>query len=111
MKEIYLVGSVRTPIGHYGGALAGTTAAELGADVARACLERARVARGAVTEVIWGCARQAGTGPNVARQISYRAGLAETVPAFTVDAPCRSWNANACAPAGATPLTVLTIFA
>jgi len=90
MKEIYLVESVRTPIGRYGGALAGMTAAELGADVARTCLERARVAPDAVAEVIWGCARQAGTGPNVARQISYRAGLAETVPAFTVNQACGS---------------------
>jgi acetyl-CoA C-acetyltransferase len=90
MKEIYLVGSVRTPIGRYGGALAGTTAAELGARNARACLERARVAPETIDEVVWGCARQAGTGPNVARQITYRAGLPERVPATTINQACGS---------------------
>jgi acetyl-CoA C-acetyltransferase len=90
MKEVYLVGAVRTPIGRFGGALAGTTAAELGATAAKASLERAGLAPGDVQEVIWGCARQAGTGPNLARQIGYRAGVPETVPAFTVNQACGS---------------------
>ena len=90
MKEVYLVGAVRTPIGRFGGALAGTTAAELGAVAAKASLERAGLAPGDVQEVIWGCARQAGTGPNLARQITHRAGAPETVPAFTVNQACGS---------------------
>ncbi|MDT7542106.1 MAG: acetyl-CoA C-acetyltransferase [Acidobacteriota bacterium] len=90
MKDIYLVGAVRTPIGRFGGALAGLSAAELGAVAAKASLERANVAADSVQEVIWGCARQAGGGPNVARQIGYRAGLPETVPAFTVNQACGS---------------------
>ncbi|MFN2483005.1 MAG: acetyl-CoA C-acyltransferase [Pyrinomonadaceae bacterium] len=90
MKDIYLVGAARTPIGRFGGALAGLTAAELGAAAARASMERAGLAAGDVQEVIWGCARQAGGGPNVARQIGYRAGLPETVPAFTVNQACGS---------------------
>jgi acetyl-CoA C-acetyltransferase len=90
MKEIYLVGAVRTPIGRFGGALAGLSAAELGAIAAKASLERANVSVGAVEDVIWGCARQAGGGPNVARQIGHRAGLPETVPAFTVNQACGS---------------------
>jgi acetyl-CoA C-acetyltransferase len=90
MKDIYLVGAARTPIGRFGGALAGLTAAELGEAAARASLERAGVAAGDVQEVIWGCARQAGGGPNVARQIGYRAGAPETVPAFTVNQACGS---------------------
>jgi acetyl-CoA C-acetyltransferase len=90
MKDIYLVGAVRTPIGRFGGALAGVSAAELGATAAKASLERAKVSMDSVQEVIWGCARQAGGGPNVARQIGYRAGLPETVPAFTVNQACGS---------------------
>jgi acetyl-CoA C-acetyltransferase len=90
MKDIYLVGAARTPIGRFGGALAGLTAAELGEAAARASLERAGVVAGDVQEVIWGCARQAGGGPNVARQIGYRAGAPESVPAFTVNQACGS---------------------
>lgn len=90
MKEIYLVGAVRTPIGRFGGALAGVTAAELGATVARESLRRAGLAPDAIQQVIWGAARQAGTGPNLARQIGYRAGAPETVPAFTVNQACGS---------------------
>jgi acetyl-CoA C-acetyltransferase len=90
MKDIYLVGAARTPIGRFGGARAGLTAPELGEAAARASLARAGVAAGDVQEVIWGCARQAGGGPNVARQIGYRAGLPETVPAFTVNQACGS---------------------
>src|SRR5919199_3974774 len=89
-RQVYLVGAVRTPIGRFGGALAGTPAAELGAAAARACLERAKLSPEAVQEVVWGCARQAGVGPNVARQIGYRAGLPETVPAYTVNQACGS---------------------
>ncbi|CAN5117894.1 acetyl-CoA C-acetyltransferase [soil metagenome] len=90
MKHIYLVGLVRTPIGRFGGALAGQTAAELGAAAAKECVRRSGLEPGAIQEVIWGAARQAGTGPNLARQIGYRAGLPETVPAFTVNQACGS---------------------
>ena len=90
MKEIYLVGAVRTPIGRFGGALASVTAAELGATAAKESLRRAGLSPDAIQEVIWGAARQAGTGPNLARQIGYRAGAPETVPAFTVNQACGS---------------------
>jgi len=90
MKNVYLAGAVRTPIGRYGGALAGLTPAELGAIVAAESLRRAGVEPGDVREVVWGCARQAGAGPNVGRQIAYRAGVPETVPASTVNQACGS---------------------
>jgi len=89
-KNIYLAGAVRTPIGRYGGALAGLTPAELGAVVARESLKRAGLEAGEVQEVVWGCARQAGAGPNVGRQIAYRAGVPETVPASTINQACGS---------------------
>ncbi len=90
MKEVYLAGAVRTPIGRFGGALAGMTAAELGAIVAAESLRRAGVEAGALGEVVWGCARQAGGGPNVGRQIAHRAGVPETVPASTINQACGS---------------------
>jgi acetyl-CoA C-acetyltransferase len=89
-KNVYLAGAVRTPIGRYGGALAGLTAAELGAAAAAESLRRAGLEPGEVQEVFWGCARQAGAGPNVGRQIAYRARLSETVPASTVNQACAS---------------------
>jgi acetyl-CoA C-acetyltransferase len=90
MKNVYLVGSVRTPIGRFGGSLASWTAADMGASVARESLRRARLAPAEIQDSIWGCARQAGQGPNVARQITFRAGLPETVPAMTVNQACGS---------------------
>ena len=90
MKNVYLVGSVRTPIGRFGGSLASWTAADLGVAAAKESLRRAGLQAEQIQDSIWGCARQAGGGPNVARQISYRAGVPETVPAFTVNQACGS---------------------
>ncbi|MER3428561.1 MAG: acetyl-CoA C-acyltransferase [Pyrinomonas sp.] len=89
-ERVYLSGAVRTPIGRFGGSLAQHTAAELGAVVAAESLRRTRIAPRDVQEVIWGSARQAGLGPNVARQIAYRADLPEEVPAYTVNQACGS---------------------
>lgn len=90
MKPTYLAGAVRTPIGKFGGALADWTAAELGVAATQEALRRAGLAPETVQEVIFGSARQAGGGPNVARQIGYRAGVPETVPAYTVNQACAS---------------------
>ncbi len=89
-SNVWLVGGVRTPIGNFGGALAGSSAAALGGVAARAALERARVPLEAVDEVIVGHARQAGNGPNLARQVVRRAGLADAVPAFAINKACAS---------------------
>jgi acetyl-CoA C-acetyltransferase len=90
MKNIYLAGAVRTPIGRFGGTLASWTAADLGVAVAKESLRRAGVPADQIAESIWGCARQAGGGPNVARQITYRAGVPETIPAATINQACGS---------------------
>src|SRR6266436_9275937 len=90
MKPIFLAGAVRTPIGRFGGALADWTAADLGTAVARESLRRARIRPDQVDDSIWGCARQAGGGPNVARQITFRAGVPDGIPAFTVNQACGS---------------------
>ena len=87
---VYLVSPVRTPIGRYGGGLASLSAADLGVHAVKAVLERSGADPRTLTEAIFGCARQAGGGPNVARQISFRAGLGETVPAMTINMACGS---------------------
>src|ERR687893_1541561 len=90
MKNVYLAGAVRTPIGKFGGTLASWTAADLGVAVAKESLQRAGIAPDQITDSIWGCARQAGGGPNVGRQITYRAGVPEAVPASTINQACGS---------------------
>jgi acetyl-CoA C-acetyltransferase len=81
---------LRTPIGRYGGGLSSLSAADLGVEAVRAVLERTGVDPASVAETLMGCARQAGAGPNVARQISVRAGLGESVPAMTLNMACGS---------------------
>lgn len=88
--EIVLAGARRTPIGRFGGELASLTAPELGGAAARSALEAAEVPAEAVDQVIFGNARQAGVGPNPARQVGRRAGLADRVPARTVNQACAS---------------------
>jgi acetyl-CoA C-acetyltransferase len=88
--EVVIVSAARTPIGRYGGALRATHPAELGAVAARAALERGRVDPAAVDEVVIGHARQAGSGPNPARQVGHRAGLPDRVPAQTINKACAS---------------------
>jgi acetyl-CoA C-acetyltransferase len=88
MRDVFVLSAARTPIGRFGGAFASLSAPELGAAAARAALERARV--DGVDEVIFGHARQAGNGPNTARQVVRRAGLPDSVPAFTVNQACAS---------------------
>jgi len=106
----YIVSAVRTPIGKFGGGLADFTAPDLGVIAVRAALERAfgqplpleripgQPSNATLTnelpwrvdELIFGNARLAGVGPNPARQIAWRAGLGDDVPAFTVNMACAS---------------------
>ena len=90
MQAVYILSGARTPIGKFGGALASLTAADMGVVAAKAAMERAGVEGLQVEETIIGCARQAGGGPNVARQISVRAGVPQEVAAFTVNKACAS---------------------
>jgi acetyl-CoA C-acetyltransferase len=90
VQGVYILSAVRTPIGKFGGSLASLTAADMGVVAAKAALERAGVETGQIEETIFGNARQAGGGPNVARQISMRSGVPQEVPAFTVNKACAS---------------------
>jgi acetyl-CoA C-acetyltransferase len=89
-EDIYLVAAVRTPIGKFGGGLASLTAPQLGTASAKAAIERSGIDPAAIDEVIFGNARQAGVGPNAARQIAIRSGLRHEVPAYTVNQACGS---------------------
>ncbi len=89
-RRVYLAGAVRTPIGNFGGAFAASSAAHLGGVAASGALAKSAVPLASVDEVIFGHARQAGNGPNLARQVVRRAGLADSVPAYTINKACAS---------------------
>ena len=88
--DIVIVGAARTAIGRYGGTLKDTHPAELGARATTAALERAGIPAEAVEEVYMGLGRQAGSGPNPARQVARRANVPVTAPAQTINQACAS---------------------
>ena len=90
MNDVYIVAAVRTPIGKFGGSLASLSAADMGVIAAKAAIERARIEPRQIEETIFGNARQAGGGPNPARQISIRSGVPQEAPAYTVNKACAS---------------------
>jgi acetyl-CoA acyltransferase len=92
MSEAFLCAALRTPIGRYGGALAGVRADDLAAIPLRALIERhLDVDWEAVDDVILGCANQAGEdNRNVARMAALLAGLPVSVPGCTINRLCAS---------------------
>ena len=88
--DIVIVAAARTAVGKFGGTLAKTPAAELGATVIKALLERSGVAGEQIGEVILGQVLQAGTGQNPARQAVIKSGLPQAVPAMTINKVCGS---------------------
>ncbi len=92
VRDAYLCDGIRTPIGRYGGALAGVRADDLAAHPIRVLMERnADVDWAALDDVIYGCANQAGEdNRNVARMAALIAGLPTDVPGVTVNRLCGS---------------------
>ena len=90
MPDVYILSAVRTAIGKFGGSLASQTAADMGVVAAKTAIERAGVEPTQIEETIFGNARQAGGGPNVARQVAVRSGVPQEVPAYTVNQACAS---------------------
>src|SRR5262249_42706406 len=90
MADAYLLSGVRTPIGKYLGTLAELSAPDLGALVVGEALRRAKAAPGQIDEVIMGHVIQAGVGQNPARQAALKAGLPDTIAAYTVNKVCGS---------------------
>jgi acetyl-CoA C-acetyltransferase len=91
MSRAVIVSAVRTPIGRYGGALAGVRPDDLAAVVVSAAVERARVDPGDIDDVYLGCANQAGEdNRDVARMAVLLAGFPQSVPGVTLNRLCAS---------------------
>src|SRR6516164_2362770 len=90
MTDIVIVSAARTAVGKFGGSLAKVAAPDLGAIVIKAALERAGLKPEQVSDVILGQVLTAGSGQNVARQASIKAGLPAAVPAMTINKVCGS---------------------
>src|SRR3954447_18483458 len=88
--DVVILSAARTPIGRYGGSFRDIHPAELGAVAARAAIERAGLTPDAIDEEVMGHGRQAGSGPNPARQVGHRAGVPHSAPAQTINKACAS---------------------
>ncbi|MFA6031486.1 MAG: 3-oxoadipyl-CoA thiolase [Myxococcota bacterium] len=91
MVDAFVCDAVRTPIGRYGGSLAEVRPDDLAAIPLAALRERNPVIAGAIDDIIFGCANQAGEdNRNVARMAALLAGLGDTAPATTINRLCGS---------------------
>lgn len=89
-QDIVIVSAVRTPIGRFGGSLAGINSGDLGSIVIKEAVQRAGISPDQVNEVILGEVRQSTESSNVARIAALRAGINESAPAFTINRLCAS---------------------
>lgn len=89
-SDVFLAGSVRTPLGSFCSAFAEVPAVDLGTTAVKASVERSGVQPSEVDEVIMGNILSGGLKPNAARQITIRAGLGDAVPATTINMLCGS---------------------
>jgi acetyl-CoA C-acetyltransferase len=90
VERAVILEGARTPVGKFLGAFSGVPAVDLGITATKEALRRANVEPEAVEELVYGHARQAGNGPNTARQVAYRSGFGEEKAAFTVNMACGS---------------------
>jgi acetyl-CoA C-acetyltransferase len=89
-RSVVVLSASRTPIGRYGGSFRDIHPAELGAVAAKSAIAIAGISSHDVEDIWIGHARQAGSGPNPARQVGKRAGLPDTTPAQTINKACAS---------------------
>ena len=89
-KEVYIVSAVRTPMGSFGGTLAGVSATKLGAVAIKGALDRIKLDPALVNEVFMGSVIQANLGQAPARQAAKFAGLPDYVNCTTVNKVCAS---------------------
>ncbi|MDP3058980.1 MAG: acetyl-CoA C-acyltransferase, partial [bacterium] len=90
MNKVFLVSAKRTAIGSFNGALATVHPADLGASVIKDLLVSANIDANSIDEVIVGNMLSAGLGQGVGRQVSIKAGLPVTVPAYSLNMACGS---------------------
>jgi len=89
-KRIFIIGAKRSPIGSFLGALKDVHPAEMGKQVLTKLLEETKVPKDEITEVIVGNILPANIGQGIARQISIKSGIPETVPAYSLNMVCGS---------------------
>ncbi|MGB8520394.1 MAG: acetyl-CoA C-acyltransferase, partial [Candidatus Tumulicola sp.] len=89
-SKAVVLSTARTPFGKLGGGLAPLTATTLGAVALSGAIERAKIDPSEVEHAVFGEVLQAGVGQNPARQVVFKAGLAKTVTAETVNKVCAS---------------------
>jgi 3-oxoadipyl-CoA thiolase len=91
VAEAVILSAVRTPVGRYGGALAGVRPDDLAALAIEAAVERSGIPPSEIEDVYFGCANQAGEdNRNVARMAALLAGLPQEVAGITVNRLCAS---------------------
>ena len=90
MNDVVITAALRSAVGKFNGSIAKVAAADLGAQIIKALLERSGVKASQISEVIMGQALLAGVGQNPARQALIRAGIPDMVPAMTVGKVCGS---------------------
>ncbi|WP_394149426.1 acetyl-CoA C-acetyltransferase [Vibrio maritimus] len=90
MERVFIVAAKRTPIGSFNGALSALSASELGAHAIKAALEQADISPDMVDEVIAGNVLTAGAGMGPGRQAALKAGIPDSVPAYTLNMICGS---------------------
>ncbi len=90
MTSVVILGAARTPMGAFQGDFASMTAPDLGGVAIKGALKDANVATGSVGELHMGCVLSAGIGQAPARQAGFAAGLAQDVPATTLNKMCGS---------------------
>ena len=90
MQEVYIVSAVRTPLGAFGGSLAGVSATKLGAAAIKGAIDKIKLEPKQVTEVYMGSVIQANLGQAPARQAAKFAGLPDNVNCTTVNKVCAS---------------------
>lgn len=90
MQEVYIVSAVRTPIGRFGGALKGHTAAQLGSHVMKEALDQAGANGSDLDFYVFGNVLRAGQGQLVPRQAALAAGIPNTVDGMAIDMVCSS---------------------
>ncbi|MCZ6603242.1 MAG: acetyl-CoA C-acyltransferase, partial [Planctomycetota bacterium] len=89
-RTVVITHALRTPIGRFLGVFRDVPARDLGVTVVRGLLEKSGLSPEHVDETVIGNARQAGSGPNLARQIAVGAGIPQPSPAYTVNQACAS---------------------
>lgn len=90
MQKVFLVGAKRSPIGSFMGSLKDVHPAELGSQVLKQLLKETNLPPAAITEVIVGNILPAGVGQGIARQISIKAGIPDSIPAYSLNMACGS---------------------